>query len=184
MTRIFSTLAILSTIALWTTFWLGWRIGDATSRELAVQGRVTLHFLTAVGALCFAVLVHAFVLTYFMGTGRWMEETCQAYHLGDGWQQQSRELKWRMYPAMVGAILLLIVTGAFGGAADPASAFGFKGFGPLTAGQVHLTIAGLTLVWNTVANLLEFRAIRRNGTLVNEVLNEVRRIRMERGLDV
>lgn len=184
MTRIFSTLAILSTAALWTTFWLGWRIGDATSREMVVQGRVTVHFLTAVGALCFAVLVHAFVLTYFMGTGRWMEETCQAYHLGDDWQLRSRELKWRMYPAMVGGLLLLIVTGAFGGAADPASAFGFKGFGSLSAAQVHLTVAVLALIWNAGVNFLEFRALQRNGALITEVLEEVRRMRVERGLEV
>lgn len=184
MTRVFSTLAVLSTALLLTTFWLGWRIGDATSRDLAVQGRVTDHFLTAVGALCFAALVHAFVLTYFMGTGRWMEETCQAYHLGDDRQARSRELKWRMYPAMVAGLVLLIVTGAFGGAADPASAFGFKGFGPLSARQVHLTVAVVTLAWNAFVNVLEFRAVMRNGALVNDVLEQVRRIRLERGLDV
>lgn len=184
MTRIFSTLAILSTAGLLATFWLGWQIGDATSRDLAVQGRVTVHFLTAVGALCFAVLVHAFVLTYFMGTGRWMEETSQAYRLGNDWQARSRDLKWKMYPAMVGGILLLIVTGAFGGAADPASAFGFKGFGSLSAGQVHLTVAALTLLWNVFVNILEFQAVMRNGALVNEVLEQVRRIRIEKGLEV
>jgi hypothetical protein len=184
MTRIFSTLAIVSTALLLTTFWLGWRIGDATSRDLVVQGRVSMHLLAGVGALCFAVLVHAFVLTYFMGTGRWMEETCQAYRLGNDWQRLSRELKWRMYPVMVVGLLLLIVTGAFGAAADPASAFGFEGFGALSGAQVHLTVAVATLLWNAVVHVLEFRAVRRNGALVNDVLEQVRRMRLERGLEV
>jgi hypothetical protein len=184
MTRIFSTLAIFSTAALLTAFWLGWRIGDASSRELAEQGRVSLHFLVALGALCFAVLVHALVLTYFMGTGRWLEETSQAYRLVDDWQTQSRELKWRMYPGMVLCLLLLIATGALGGAADPASAVGFKGIGPLSAAHVHLAVSVITLVVNALLNLVEFRALRRNGALVNEVMDRVRQIRVEKGLAV
>lgn len=184
MTRIFLTLAVLSTAALAATFALGWEIGDATSRDLAIQGRVTVHFLTAVGAICFAVLVHALVLTYLMGTGRWLEETCAAYHLGDEWQARSRNLKWRMYPALVLSLTLLIVTGAFGGAADPASAFGFQGFGGLTAGQVHLTVAAVMLACNLVVNVLEFLALRANGAIVSEVLARVRQMRLERGLEV
>src|SRR5579872_3545142 len=105
MTRIFLTLATCSTIVLGVAFWLGWGIGDASLRDSAVQTRVAIHFLTGVGALVFAVLVHALVITYFMGTGRWLEETCTAYRLGDAWQARSRNLKWRLYPAMVGSLL-------------------------------------------------------------------------------
>jgi hypothetical protein len=184
MSRIFSTLAILSTMAILASFWLGWRIGDAASPERVAQGSVAAHFLTAVGTICFAVFVHALVLTYFMGTGRWLEETCQAYRLGNDWQTRSRDLKWRIYPAMVASLLLLIATGAFGAAADPASAFGFRGFGGLSAAQVHLAVAAATLIVNAGANVLEFRALLANGRLVGDVLAEVRRIRLERGLEV
>jgi hypothetical protein len=184
MTRIFSALAILSNLVLLATFWLGWRIGDATSRELAVQGQVGFHFLAAVGALCFALLVHALVLTYFMGTGRWLEETCHAYHLGNEWQSRSRNLKWRIYPAMILSLVLLIGTGALGGAADPASALGFQGVGGMSAAQLHLAAAVVMLVTNAIVNTFEFLALSRNGMLVNEILGEVRRIRLERGLPV
>lgn len=184
MTRIFVSLALLSTVALAGTFWLGWRIGDARSPDIAIQGRVTLHFLVAVGAICFGVLVHALVLTYFMGTGRWLEETCRAYHLGPDWQQKNRDLKWGLYPAMILGLTLLIVTGAFGAAADPASAFGFEGFGAFPARQVHLGIALITLVLNALVNVFEFRALRRNGQLVGDVLARVRQMRVERGLAV
>ena len=184
MTRIFATLALCSTATLVTALWLGWEIGDATSRDPAVQSRVMVHFLLGVAALVCAVLVHALVITYFMGTGRWLEETCEAYRLVDSWQARSRELKWRLYPAIVASLLLLIVTGAFGGAADPASAVGFQGIGPLTAPQVHLWVAVVTLLVNAVVNVFEFLALRRNGALVQEVLAEVRRMRLERGLEV
>lgn len=184
MTRIFLTLALCSTVALLTTLGLGLGIGDASLRDSAVQSRVAVHFLSGVGAIVFAVLVHALVVTYFMGTGRWLEETCQAYALGVGWQGESRDLKWRLYPALTLSLLLLIATGALGGAADPASAVGFQGIGPLSAAQIHLTVAGLTFLFNAAVNVWEYSALKRNGELVNRVLQEVRRIRGERGLEV
>jgi hypothetical protein len=90
MTRIFLTLAICSTVTLLTALWLGLEVGDAALRSTFVQSRVAVHFLTGVAAIVFAVLVHALVVTYFMGTGRWLEETCNAYRLGDEWQTGSR----------------------------------------------------------------------------------------------
>jgi hypothetical protein len=184
MARIFLTLAVCSTLTLVVALWLGLGIGDASLRETAVQSRVAVHFLTGVAALVFAVLVHALVITYFMGTGRWLEETCAAYHLGESWQARSRNLKWRLYPAVVGSLLFLIATGALGGAADPASAVGFKGIGALTAAAVHRYAAIATILFNVAANAFEYLALHRNGTLVSEVLLEVHRIRVERGLDV
>lgn len=184
MTRIILTLATCSSIVLIAALWLGLGIGDASLRDPAVQSRVAVHFLTGVAALVFAVLVHALVVTYFMGTGRWLEETCSAYRLGEDWKSRSRDLKWRLYPAMVGSLLLLILTGALGEAADPASAVEFKGFGPLNAAQVHLLVAIATLLANAAVNVYEYLALRRNGILITDVLAEVRRIRIERGLDV
>ena len=90
MTRIFSSLATLCLVALCTSFWLGWSIGDARVNDPAIQSRVTVHLLFAVGSLVFAVLVHALVLTYFMGTGRWLEETCNAYRLGGNGRPRAR----------------------------------------------------------------------------------------------
>ncbi|MBS0265896.1 MAG: hypothetical protein JSS02_28455, partial [Planctomycetes bacterium] len=81
MTRIFLSLAIFTSVGLFVALGLGLAIGDATQRDLAVQSRVTVHMLTGAAALVFSMLVHALVVTYFMGTGRWLEETCNAYKL-------------------------------------------------------------------------------------------------------
>jgi hypothetical protein len=182
MTRIFLSLSIVCLLALLAALCLGWRIGDATSADRLTQGRVAAHFLVAVGALCFAVFLHALVLTYFMGTGRWLEETCTAYRLGDEWRQKSRDLKWGLYPAMMLAVALLIVSGASGAAADPAAGFRFDALGPLNPAQVHLVVTAATLVVNASVSALEFRALARNGALVDEVIAQVRRIRVEKGL--
>ena len=184
MTRIFSSLATVCLVALCASFWLGWSIGDARVNDPAIQSKVTMHLLFAVGSLVFAVLVHALVLTYFMGTGRWLEETCNAYRLGGGWQAESKGMKFRMYPALTLCLVLLITTGGYGAAADPASAMGFQGYGPFTARQVHLGIAFATIVINTVVSVFEFLALRRNGKIVDDVLGRVRQIRLDRGLPV
>ncbi|RPI87766.1 MAG: hypothetical protein EHM42_04930 [Planctomycetaceae bacterium] len=93
-------------------------------------------------------------------------------------------MKFRMYPAMTLCLVLLIVTGGYGAASDPASAVGFKGYGPLSAGQVHLTIAAITLLVNSTVNMYEFLALSKNGRLIDEVLARVRQIRVDRGLPV
>lgn len=184
MTRIFLTLSIAATGTLLVALWLGLNIGDAAEPTRAAQQRVSVHFLTALGALVFAVLVHAIVLTYFMGTSRWLEETSNAYRLDAGWQRQSKDLKWKLYPAMVLALTMLVLTGAFGGAADPASPVQFRGWGQFSAAHIHLGFAAMTVCINVAINAWEFFALQRNGQIVQRVLQEVRRIRVERGLSV
>jgi hypothetical protein len=184
MTRIFLSLAVCSNLTLLAALCLGLTIEDASLRDAAVQSRVGVHFLTGVAAIVFGAFVHALVVTYFMGTGRWLEETCNAYRLGKSWHEASRGVKWKLYPALVTSLGLLIATGAFGTAADPASPVGFRGIGPFSAAQVHLSFAVVTLAVNLCVNVWEYSALYRNGKLVTEVLREVRRIRVERGLEV
>ena len=180
MRRIFLTLAILSNLALVAAFVLGHRIVDARS----LDGRVDAHFGVAILAMIFAALVHSIVLTYFMGTGRWLEETTQAYRLAGDQRAESKSLKYQTVPAMVACLLLLVGTGALGAAADPASPVGFAGWGGLSAATTHLVAALVTVACNGLVNLWEYFALDRNGRLVQQVVDEVRRIRVERGLPV
>jgi hypothetical protein len=182
MTRIFLPLSILSLLAMGATLALGLRIGNAAAPDQA--GPVSVHLLSGMATIVFSLLVHALVLTYFLGTGRWLEETCNAYRLEPTYLAENRTLKWRIYPLMTVCLLLLIATGAFGAAADPASAVGFRGWGSLSAAHIHLLISVTTLALNMGAYGWEYLALRRNGELVTEVLSHVRRIRTDRGLPV
>ena len=184
MTRIFLTLTVLSTILLFVAFWMGSSIGDPRLADPEVQASVSRHFLMGMAALMFSCLVHALVLTYFMGTVRWMEETTAAYRLSEHWQQQCRTLKYRTIPPMTVCILLLIITGAFGGAADPASTVKFGGWGDVSPATIHLLIAVTTVSINLLVNLKEYQAINRNRQMIDEIVEEVRKIRVERGLPV
>ena len=159
-------------------FWLGWRIEDSRSMAADAQREVTWHFFIALGAALLALLVHAVALTYFMGTGRWLEETSEAYNLGPETRRENIRLKYRALPGMVVCILLLIATVALGAVADPASDVQFG-----SAVLVHFSLALATVTGNLLASWMEHVAIARNGRLVEEVVERVTQIRRERGLD-
>lgn len=163
---------------------LGLSIEDPKVATAAAQAPVQYHFLAALTGLCFATLVHAIVLTYFMGTGRWIEETSNTYKLSTAFFADNQKIKYRTIPAMVGAFLLLLFTGALGAAADPASPMQSAGWMGLSAATIHLIAAISTLLANIGVNYLEFLALEKNGTIVDGVLAEVRRIRLEKGLPV
>ena len=93
-------------------------------------------------------------------------------------------MKYRTILLMMVCFLLLIATGAFGAAADPASAVGFRGVWGFSGGAIHMTIALFTWAFNLLVNVYQFRVLTRNGEIVNAVLGEVRRIRTEHGLTV
>lgn len=182
MKHVFLTLSALSTAVLVTAFALGLAITDAAEPSPAVQRSVSVHFLVGLGALIFATLVHALVLTYFMGTGRWLEETCRAYKLPDDRPAESRGLKYRTIPLMVGALALLVLCGASGAMADPAAGPGRDAAASGPAASVHLWFSAVTVVLNAAINVREYRALGRNGEIIEEVMQDVRRIRINRGL--
>lgn len=183
MTRIFLTLSSVSTLLLAIVFVLGLNIDDPKSLES--QSLVSWHLMLAMTGLVIAALVHAIVFTYFMGTGRWMEDVSKTYQLDEKWRLEGQRLKYRVIPWMcLWLFLLLPAIIGFGAASDPASRSGFSGWAGLSASSVHLLVALMTVFCNVFVNFREFQAIERNGQLVQEVLEKVREIRIARGLPV
>ena len=184
--RIFLSLAVFSTLLFIAAFVLGLAIGaDQHAPTQTAWAGLRNHSLTALAALVFVALVHAIVLTYFMGTGRWIEETSHAYRLPEAWMGESRSLKYRTIPAMVVSLVLVILTGASGATlttVDPGSSVDFRGWGQLSATTIHFLLSATTLGFNVLVNLWEYLAIHRNNVLIQKVLQEVRRMREERGL--
>ncbi len=178
MNRIFLVLALFANGLLAVTLALGLRIGDPLDLDPAVTDALSLHFLVALGTCLMVLLVHAVALTYFMGTGRWIEETSAAYRLGEEARRRNIRLKYRVIPGIILCFALVVITGSLGAVADPASR------GTLTAASaIHFGLAVALLLTNFIVSWIEYQSIARNGSLVNEVVEEVRRIRRERGLD-
>jgi hypothetical protein len=182
MNRIFLTLAICGTALLVVAFVLGLEIGDPHSVSAATRRMMSLHLLTSVAALIFATLVHAVLLTYFMGTSRWLEEARLAYKLDSHWNDENRRLKYRTIPVMAACLFVLILNIPLGAVSVDRANWALPGGGELSPARVHLVFSILTIALNVAVNALEYRAIRRNGELIGEVVQEVRRIRQEHGL--
>lgn len=184
MKHIFLTLTVVSTLLLVTSFVLGVEIGDPHSLVPLTRKLLSYHLLSSVAALIFAALVHAVLLTYFMGTSRWLEEARQAYKFDSRWSEENRQLKYRTIPVMAVCLLVLIANIPLGALAVDRAPWVLAGVGSISPSRVHLVFSLLTLVVNLAVNAMEYRAIRRNGELIADVLGEVRRIREARGLPV
>jgi len=182
--RIFLTLTVVSTFLLVAALVLGFEIGDPRSVAPATRKLLSYHLLVSVAALIFAALVHAVLLTYFMGTSRWMEEARQAYKFDPRWSEENRRLKYRTIPVMVICLLLLILNIPLGALSVDRADWTVPGVGPVSPSRAHLVFAVLTVVVNLAVNAVEYRAISRNSQLIEEVVGEVRRIREARGLPV
>ena len=184
VTRIFLTLALVANIALIVTAGFGLSVGDVQQHSVAVQSEVSRHMLIGLAAMSFVTLVHAISFTYFMGTGRWLEETSRAYSLDDSWHSENQKIKYRTLPGTTAVVLLIICTGALGAVADPATPASLDGTLGLSSAQIHFFTACLTVLANMWANAHQFLSILRNSRIVDGVMGEVRRIRLERGLPV
>lgn len=182
MKRIFLSLAIVGTGLLLLALALGLAIGDPRSVAPEVRRMMSSHLLASVAALIFACLVHATLLTYFMGTGRWIEETSSAYKLDPRWKNENSRLKYRTLPIMAACLVVLILNIPLGAVAVDSAGWTVPGVGRLSLSRVHLVFSILTILVNGAVNVIEYRAIARNGQLIGEVVDEVGRIREERGL--
>jgi len=119
------------------------------------------------------LFVHCLVLTYFLGTGRWVKEVCLAYGLPDeNWPRQTRDIKRRNTPRVIFAMLLTIA----------AAAAGTAGQQRLWPGWVHLLLVLATLFFNFHVFLVEYGNMRLNAQILDGVVTAAERIRTERGL--
>jgi hypothetical protein len=173
MSRIFLTLVGINSLALLASFGFG---VASKLREAALHAddrTFLIHFLlglfTAIGVL----LVHCLIFTYFLGTGRWVKEVGLAYDLPDGdLPRLTRELKRKTFPPALAAMLITIATAAAGAGAQLREWPWF----------VHGSLSVVTLFVNAWAFRIEYRNLRTNADALDRVMQEVDRIRAERGL--
>jgi hypothetical protein len=173
MTRIFLTLASFNALALGGTFLLGVLSMLRQGVENPLDPTYQVHFLAGLFTAILTLLVHCIIFTYFLGTGRWVKEVGLAYALPDEpWPKLTRELKRATFPPALFAMLITIATAAAGTAVQ-LRAWEWWAHGSLALG---------TLLLNGWAFTVEYRNVRTNADVIDAVLNEVDRIRAERGL--
>ena len=173
MTRIFPILAALDALLLSISFALGVvsKLRDGVHNPS--DQTFWYHFLAGLSAEVLTLLVHCLIFTYFLGTGRWVKEVKIAYTLPDEpLPKLTRDLKRRVFPPALFAMLTATFTGAAGAAAQV----------ELSRWELHATLATLTLLVNLWAFWIEYYCLRINVRVLREVMIEVDRKRAARGL--
>lgn len=166
-------LTMLMVLTIGVGFWSFFLPRDTPDAALHKNTIFLIHFYLGLAFALGALLVHCLIFTYLLGTGRWVKEVGIAYQIPDEpLPRQTRELKRATFPPALFAMLIAIATAA-AGAGVQLQAWHWT---------VHASLAGLTLLINLWAFRIEYRAVETNARLLQGVLEEVDRIRRERGL--
>jgi amino acid transporter len=173
MARFFPVMATLLALAMLTSIAVGfWSFSLPHDNEFWAQVFIVHYFIglfTAIGIL----FVHCVIFIYFLGTGRWIKEVTLAYQMPDEpHHKQTRELKRKVFPPALYAMLIGIAAAAAGAGAQTQA----------WPWYVHMTLALATLLINLWAFRIEYDCVRTNGCVLRAVLEDVDRIRLARGL--
>lgn len=181
VTRIFLVLALVAILSMAAALLVGLSLGDLRNDlSPTTQGWARVHRLSGVAAGLVVVLVNSISVTYFIGTSRWVKEVAETYHLDRELIRRSTALKRRTFPWAVSAMLVVVGIIALGGAADPGA------LGPDVSTRwtmPHLVGAMLGIVFVAWSLIVQWNNIFANHQLIGEVMEHVRRIRTERGLE-
>jgi hypothetical protein len=173
MIRIFAVLAAADTLFLLTSYFLGVVSKLRDSVHHPQDQTFWFHFLFGLATALLTLLVHCLIFTYFLGTGRWVKEVKVAYGLPDEpLPKLTRDLKRRVFPPALFAMLTAIATGAVGAASQVG----------VLPWEVHAVLATLTLLVNFWAFNVEMHCLRINRGLLEDVMQEVEQLRAKHGL--
>lgn len=120
----------------------------------------------------FTMFTHCMVFTYFLGTTRWVRETAAAYRLDEMFARKSRSCRSRAMVMAVVSILLVVGTVATGAGAHTRT-------WPV---MLHTVAPFVAFGFMALAYRIQYVAVEEHIDLTDRVMDEVNRIRVERGL--
>ena len=156
MTLLFCIATAINLLALTATAVLGY--GVSNGRAWSAQ-----HQLCGVLATIVCVGVHCVVFTYFIATAKWVQHAVSVKGLDPSLISPTRSFRAAAFPAALLAMAIVFVTAMLGAARDN----GLIARGP------HHVLAVAAMATNIVVAAIEYRAIARNGRLIDRVLAEV-----------
>ncbi len=167
MHRIFAGLAFWTVVVFAAEFVLGILVGDAIrgQREAVAQRLFTWHMMIGIGVGTLVTAIHVMVMFHFIGSGKEIKE--HAAILGDSSDIVRRLRRFKMLTSGL-ATLTPLVTGAaviLGGGAHMKA----------LPGWVHWTLGLAALALNLVAFPVEYRCLKLNLQLIEEVDARIRR---------
>ena len=136
-------------------------LGYAAKRGYAVG---PWHVLAGAMAAIVCVAVHCVVFTYFAATAKWVQHAIQVKRLDPALAAPTRSFKAQAFPAAVLAMAATFAAAVLGAGAD-----NYRG----NWGAWHHAVAIGAFVVNVLVAGVEYRAIARNGRLIDGILERI-----------
>ncbi len=154
---------------------------QAASDQMSPQrDRVRMHWLVGLSAALVTVLVNSVTVTYFIGTSRWCKEVCEAYSLDMQLAARCALLKKRTFPWCLTAILTVLGIVALGAASEPGNSLTHES-ASWALWHLYGALGGMAII--AFAFLVQANSLLANYKLIQEIMDAVRQIRTDRGLD-
>jgi hypothetical protein len=197
-------MASVATMLLAITLILGLRIGDVPAlverakaaqaagndtqfREIQArsdEGVAALinHRLFAIGVAIFVLFVHSMSITYFVGTSRWCREVVETYALDRNLAAIAQSNKRRNFPAAVFGMLTILFIAGLGAASDWSIDYPVHVERAANWVTPHLIAACVGIVITVAAFYFQAVKLQQQGEHIARIMEEVGRVRKERGL--
>ena len=126
-----------------------------------------MHLHRVFGALAAIVCcgVHCVVFTYFIATGKWVGHAILVKQLDPKLAEATRPLRRGAFAAALSVITLAIATAIVGAAVDN------QYLSPVW----HHVLGMVLLAGNVAAAIVEYRCIRDNGAVIDDILARINR---------
>jgi hypothetical protein len=121
------------------------------------------HTLTGVMATMTCCAVHCIVFTYFMATAKWVQHAVSVKRLDPELTGPTRSFRAQAFPAALLAIAVVFVAAVLGAAHENYA----------IPRDWHELMALVAIVVNAAVAWIEYRAITRNGRLIDDVLERI-----------
>ena len=159
MIPMFISLSIINLLCLGTAAALGYL---SVYRDPWFQPWHTIPGVMATMTCC---AVHCIVFTYFIATSKWVQHAISVKRLDPALAAPTRSFRAQAFPAALLAMAIVFAAAVLGAARDNYA----------TPSAWHQSMALVSLGVNAAVSFVEYRAISRNGRLIDEVLESIER---------
>jgi hypothetical protein len=155
MLSLFLALTAFNLLCLLLTAALGYAYGGSQVTQW--------HALAGVVATIACCGVHCVVFTYFVATAKWVQHAVAVKQLDPSLIAPTRSFKMQAFPPALLAMTSAFIAALFGAASAS------YGVSPI----YHHALAWLAIAINALVAVAEYRAIARNGRLIDEILAKI-----------
>ena len=155
MLSLFLVITGFNLLCLVLTALLGYRFGGSPVTQW--------HPLAGIASMMICVGAHCIVFTYFIATAKWVQHAVTVKRLDASLVAPTRSFKMQAFPAALLAMLSVFVAGVLGAARVNYD----------TSPLWHHAAAWIAIAVNVGVACVEYRAIARNGQLVDTVLAKI-----------